>query len=73
VSETCGEDKEGRQEMDKPLLMIAGTRPEAIKLCLLFKCFRRLNVDIKFVWSGQHYDYELSKVFFEQLGLPDLT
>jgi len=57
--------------MDKPVLMIAGTRPEAIKLCLLFKWFRRLNVDIKFVWSGQHYDYELSKVFFEELGLPD--
>jgi UDP-N-acetylglucosamine 2-epimerase (non-hydrolysing) len=25
------------------------------------------------VWSGQHYDYEMSRVFFEQLKLPELA
>lgn len=51
-------------------MVVAGTRPEAIKLSPLVKWLKRLKVDFVFVWSGQHYDYELSQVFFEQLGLP---
>jgi UDP-N-acetylglucosamine 2-epimerase (non-hydrolysing) len=32
---------------------------------------RTRRVDFVLVWSGQHYDYELSQVFFEQLSLPE--
>lgn len=53
------------------ILLVAGTRPEVIKLSPLIKWLRKLKVDFIFVWSGQHYDYELSKVFFEKLGLPE--
>jgi len=53
------------------ILLVAGTRPEVIKLSPLIKWLRKLKVDFRFVWSGQHYDYELSKVFFEELGLPE--
>jgi UDP-N-acetylglucosamine 2-epimerase (non-hydrolysing) len=57
--------------MDKGSIMIvAGTRPEAIKLAPVIWWLDRLGVEYIFVWSGQHYDYELSRVFFEQLGLP---
>ena len=53
------------------ILLVAGTRPEVIKLSPLIKWLRKLKVDFIFVWSGQHYDYELSKVFFKELGLPE--
>jgi len=52
------------------VMVVAGTRPEAIKLAPVIWWLDRLGVDYVFVWSGQHYDYELSRVFFEQLGLP---
>jgi UDP-N-acetylglucosamine 2-epimerase (non-hydrolysing) len=54
-----------------PIMIVAGTRPEAIKLAPVIWWLDRLGVDYVFVWSGQHYDYELSRVFFEQLGLPE--
>jgi UDP-N-acetylglucosamine 2-epimerase (non-hydrolysing) len=56
---------------NRPVMIVAGTRPEAIKLAPVVWWLDRLGVDYVFVWSGQHYDYELSRVFFEQLGLPE--
>jgi UDP-N-acetylglucosamine 2-epimerase (non-hydrolysing) len=55
----------------KPVMVVAGTRPEVIKLAPVFKWFERLDVEYVFVWSSQHYDYELSKIFFDQLRTPD--
>lgn len=52
-------------------MVVAGTRPEAIKLSPVIKWLQKLRVDMIFVWSGQHYDYELSRVFFKQLSLPE--
>jgi UDP-N-acetylglucosamine 2-epimerase (non-hydrolysing) len=55
----------------KALLIVAGTRPEVIKLAPLLKWLERLDLEYVFVWSGQHYDYELSRIFFEQLKVPE--
>jgi len=54
-----------------PVMIVAGTRPEAIKLVSVIEWLDKLGVDYVFIWSGQHYDYEMSRIFFEQLGLPD--
>jgi UDP-N-acetylglucosamine 2-epimerase (non-hydrolysing) len=54
----------------KPIMVIAGTRPEIIKLAPVLKWFESLSIEYIFVWSGQHYDYELSKIFFEELKIP---
>lgn len=54
-----------------PVLMVAGTRPEIIKLSPIIKWLNKIGVNYVFVWSGQHYDYEMSKIFFEQLKLPE--
>jgi UDP-N-acetylglucosamine 2-epimerase (non-hydrolysing) len=51
-------------------MIVAGTRPEVIKLAPVIWSLEKLGVNYVFVWSGQHHDYELSWVFFEQLGLP---
>ena len=53
------------------IMIVAGTRPEAIKLAPVIEWIQKLNLDFIFVWSGQHYHYEMSKIFFEQLGLPE--
>jgi len=29
------------------------------------------QINVKVVHTGQHYDYELSKVFFEELEIPE--
>ncbi len=52
-------------------MIVAGTRPETIKLAPVFWNLDKLGVEYVFVWSGQHYDYEMSRIFFEQLGLPE--
>jgi len=54
----------------KPIMVIAGTRPEIIKLAPVLKWLESLGIEYIFVWSGQHYDYELSKIFFEELKIP---
>lgn len=54
-----------------PIMVVAGTRPEAVKLSPVLKCLEKRKMENVFVWSGQHYDYELSRVFFEQLQLPE--
>lgn len=50
------------------LLIVIGTRPEIIKLSeIAKKCDKYF--DLKIVHTGQNYDYELNKVFFENLKL----
>ncbi|MBC7130840.1 UDP-N-acetylglucosamine 2-epimerase (non-hydrolyzing) [Candidatus Bathyarchaeota archaeon] len=52
-------------------MVVAGTRPEVIKLAPVLEGLKRLGVDYMLVWSGQHYDYLLSRVFFEEFGLDE--
>lgn len=50
------------------LMTIVGTRPEIIKMSEIIKK-ADLYFDQILVHTGQNYDYELNKVFFEELGL----
>ncbi len=50
------------------LMTIVGTRPEIIKMSAIIKKADQY-FDHILVHSGQNYDYELNKVFFENLGL----
>ena len=50
------------------VMVVMGTRPEIIKLSsVIKKC--DTYFDLKIVHTGQNYDYELNKVFFEDLQL----
>ncbi len=55
----------------KCFMIIDGTRPGAIKVAPVLRHLDKLGIDYIFVWSGQHYDYEMSKIFFDQLKLPE--
>ena len=50
------------------LMTIVGTRPEIIKMSEIIKKADKYFEQI-LVHTGQNYDYELNKVFFENLGL----
>jgi UDP-N-acetylglucosamine 2-epimerase (non-hydrolysing) len=50
--------------------VILGTRPEIIKMAPLLKILEAKKADFFTLHTGQHYSYQLDKVFFDQLELP---
>jgi UDP-N-acetylglucosamine 2-epimerase (non-hydrolysing) len=50
---------------------VLGTRPEIIKLSPVIREFERLKLDYFLVHTGQHYSYNMDRVFFEQLELSE--
>jgi|SRR5579884_241197 len=52
------------------VLSVIGARPQFIKAALLSAELARRGIDEKLVHTGQHYDREMSEVFFEELQLP---
>ncbi len=54
------------------VLLIAGARPNFMKIAPLIRAMQaKGNFDWKLVHTGQHYDYEMSQSFFDDLGLPE--
>jgi UDP-GlcNAc3NAcA epimerase len=50
-------------------LSVVGNRPQFIKSAPLSLAFRARGVEEVVLHTGQHYDHELSQVFFEELDL----
>ena len=50
--------------------LVAGVRPEIIKESPLIREFEKRGADYFVIYTGQHYNYEMEKIFFEQLSLP---
>ncbi|MBA3045133.1 MAG: UDP-N-acetylglucosamine 2-epimerase (non-hydrolyzing) [Candidatus Thermoplasmatota archaeon] len=51
------------------VLSVIGARPQFIKASVVSRALRKNSEEI-LVHTGQHYDYEMSKVFFEVMGIP---
>jgi UDP-N-acetylglucosamine 2-epimerase len=58
------------------ILDIVGARPQFIKLAPIYKAIELHNredsqsaIEEVLVHTGQHYDYEMSQIFFDELGL----
>ena len=51
--------------------IVIETRPEIIKISPVIRECERLGLDYFILHTGQHYSYNMDKVFFEQLELPD--
>src|SRR2546422_9240731 len=58
-------------EAGKPLriVSIVGARPQFIKAAAVSRVLRERHQEI-LVHTGQHYDYEMSGIFFDGLDLP---
>src|SRR3989344_4671376 len=52
------------------IAIIVGTRPEIIKCSPIIRLCEERGIDYFVVYTGQHYNYEMDKIFFEQLKLP---
>jgi UDP-N-acetylglucosamine 2-epimerase (non-hydrolysing) len=50
--------------------VVVGTRPEIIKMAPVYFALKKAKVQPRLVHSGQHYDYQMSEVFFKELELP---
>lgn len=54
------------------LLVVAGARPNFVKIAPLFWGFKKSKRIVPvLVHTGQHYDYEMSQVFFRDLEIPE--
>ena len=54
------------------VLHVVGARPNFMKAApVLWALKKRMNVRQSLVHTGQHYDANMSGVFFSQLGIPE--
>jgi UDP-GlcNAc3NAcA epimerase len=53
------------------VLSVVGNRPQFVKSAPLSVALRDHRIDEIVLHTGQHYDPELSQVFFDELGLPE--
>ncbi len=54
------------------VFLIAGARPNFMKIAPIYRESLKYNeVCCKIVHTGQHYDYEMSQAFFQDLELPE--
>jgi len=60
--------------LDKPIVLVVGARPNFVKAAPLQKALNKQGISNVLIHTGQHYDYELSKAFFEdfELEAPDI-
>jgi len=50
--------------------IVLGTRPEIIKMSPVIRACGKRGEDFFLLHTGQHYSYEMDRVFFEELDLP---
>jgi UDP-N-acetylglucosamine 2-epimerase (non-hydrolysing) len=52
------------------ILTIVGARPNFMKAAPVHAAFQRAGIPHGLLHTGQHYDEAMSKIFFEELGMP---
>jgi UDP-GlcNAc3NAcA epimerase len=50
---------------------VVGARPQFIKLSPMLKAFREEGLSSKTIHTGQHYDFTMNELLFNDLGLPE--
>lgn len=59
--------------MSLKIIIVGGARPNFMKIAPIYREFKKRNhpkIEYKLLHTGQHYDYKMSSVFFEQFELP---
>lgn len=56
--------------IDDDCMIVVGTRPEIVKMAPVVRALEKKGQSYVFVHCGQHYDYNMSQSFIEQLELP---
>lgn len=55
----------------KRILLLAGARPNFMKIAPLMRAFSTYSIDAYLVHTGQHYDEKMSNIFFKELEIPE--
>jgi len=55
------------------VLTVVGARPQFVKAAMVSSALRRARITESLIHTGQHYDDNMSDVFFRELGLPGAT
>ncbi len=55
------------------IVTIIGARPQFVKAAVLSKALADAGIAEMLIHTGQHYDYKMSEVFFEELNIPGVT
>jgi len=54
------------------LMLILGARPQIIKSApIIHEALKKSEIKLQIIHTGQHYDFEMSKIFFGELDLPN--
>jgi len=54
------------------ILIVVGARPNFIKIAPIFSKLKKYkNIKSLLVHTGQHYDFEMSSIFFKELNIPE--
>ena len=53
------------------VLNVVGARPNFMKMAPLVRALGKRGISNRLVHTGQHYDANMSRVFFEDLGMPE--
>mgnify|MGYP000170157144 CR=1 FL=1 len=56
--------------MNKPIILVVGARPNFMKIAPIHAELVRRNRNVVLLHTGQHYDDNMSKVFFDDLRMP---
>jgi UDP-N-acetylglucosamine 2-epimerase (non-hydrolysing) len=57
--------------MTNNIFIIGGARPNFMKIAPLIKELQKQKIVFKLIHTGQHYDYNMSKIFFDNLGISE--
>jgi UDP-N-acetylglucosamine 2-epimerase (non-hydrolysing) len=57
--------------MKLKILNIVGARPNFIKIAPIMSAYRGTRIEPLLVHTGQHYDRQMSDLFFHELGIPE--
>ncbi len=53
----------------KKIIRIVGARPQFMQIPIVSKQLKKFNIEEILIHTGQHYDNNLSKIFFDELGI----
>ena len=53
------------------IVTVIGARPQFIKAAPVSKAFKEAGITEFLVHTGQHYDYGMSQIFFEEMNIPE--
>ena len=54
----------------RPIIIVVGARPNFMKMAPLYSELKKRKINTLLLHTGQHYDKNMSSVFFEELNMP---